>query len=244
MLPSAKGVWVALPGPLIRTRFLERPNRFVIRCLGDSSGRVVRAHLPDPGRLTGLLVPGRGVWLREVPSPARKLRWSAVLVETPDRSGLVSVDTTLPNRLIARALELGALEELSEWELSRREWRWGESRFDFLLRHREEARKLVLEVKSVTLVRGGVGLFPDAVTVRGARHLAELSRLAGRKGWQAAILFVVQRDDAREVKAAADIDPRFAAALESARRAGVLVLGRRCRVTKNRVVLGEPVGAG
>ncbi len=241
---NAKAVWVALPGPLTRTRFLERPNRFVIRCLSDGSNRVVTAHLPDPGRLTDLLVPGRGVWLRRVPSPRRKLQWSAVLVETAGRSGLVSVDTTMPNRLIARALELGAMEELSDWELSRREWRWGESRFDFLLRHREEARKLVLEVKSVTLVRDGVGLFPDAVTARGARHLAELARLARRKGWQAAILFVVQRHDAREVKAAAGIDPRFAAALKSASRAGVVVLGRRCWVTKNRVALGERVEAG
>jgi sugar fermentation stimulation protein A len=165
-----------------------------------------------------------------------------VLVETPRGSGLVSVDTTMPNRLISRALELGALEEFSGFELSCREWRWRDSRFDFLLRQREGSEKLVLEVKSVTLVRDGVGLFPDAVTARGARHLAELGALA-RRGWRAALMFVVQRADAQRVKAAAEIDPQFAAALERAKRAGVLVLGRRLRVTRTRVELGRPIEA-
>ncbi|GBD33655.1 Sugar fermentation stimulation protein A [bacterium HR33] len=216
----------------------------MVRCRLDGRGAIVSAHLPDPGRLTDLLVPGRRLWLRRVVAPRRKLRWSAVLVETPRGSGLVSVDTTMPNRLIARALELGALEELSGWKLIRREWRWRDSRFDFLLRDREGSRKLVLEVKSVTLVQNGVGLFPDAVTARGARHVSELALLARRRNWHGAIMFVVQRGDAERVTAAAEIDPDFAAALERAKRAGVRVLGRRCRVTRSRVELGGPIAAG
>ncbi|MEQ9569645.1 MAG: DNA/RNA nuclease SfsA, partial [Longimicrobiales bacterium] len=105
-------------------------------------------------------------------------------------------------------------------------------------------RRLVVEVKSVTLVDDGVALFPDAVTARGARHVDELAALAARPGWEAAVLFVLQREGAREIRAAAELDPRFAERLDAARRAGVRVLGRRCRVSETAVTLGDPVPVG
>ena len=116
----------------------------------------------------------------------------------------------------------------------------GSSRLDFLLTD-EEDRKLVLEVKSVTLVEDGVAYFPDAVTARGARHLRELAGIAGRPGWGAAVLFVLQRSDAKRIRAARRIDPAFASALEEAAAAGVRVLGRRCRVSKDQMELGPRV---
>jgi sugar fermentation stimulation protein A len=100
-----------------------------------------------------------------------------------------------------------------------------------------------LEVKSVTLVEDGIGLFPDAVTERGARHVRELAELAAQPGWEAAILFVLQRHDATVIKAARRIDPKFADALKKAKEAGVRILGRRCHVFLDRVELGESVSA-
>jgi sugar fermentation stimulation protein A len=152
----------------------------------------------------------------------------------------VSLDTTLPNRLIGNALKQGAMSEFAAWQLDRHEVRIGKSRFDFLLRA-PASRKLVLEVKSVTLVENRVGLFPDAVTVRGARHVRELASVARRRNWRAAVLFVAQRSDASRIHAARGIDPDFADALEEAKAAGVRVLGRRCRVKTDRVTLGSAV---
>lgn len=235
-------VSVPIRGPLVASRFVARPNRFLVRCRLDGDGAVVSAHLADPGRLRELLVPGRRVWLRPAAGGHRKTSWSAVLVQTPDGGGLVSVDTTLPNRLIAAALQRRALDELAGWRLERQEWRRERSRFDFLLR-RAGGRRLALEVKSVSLVERGVGLFPDAVTARGARHVQELAGLAREPGWCAAIVFVVQRADARRVVAAREIDPAFADALAEARAAGVRILGRRCRVTLERVHLGARIPA-
>ncbi|NIM52318.1 MAG: sugar fermentation stimulation protein SfsA, partial [Gemmatimonadales bacterium] len=80
---------------------------------------------------------------------------------------MASVDTTLPNRLVLEALRQRALEELSGWRLERTEVSLGRSRIDFLLARGRRGR-LALEVKSVTLVQAGVGLFPDAVTARGS----------------------------------------------------------------------------
>jgi sugar fermentation stimulation protein A len=257
---------ISLDGPLVAARFLERPNRFLLRCVleqdaapppderktSDDAARsadgagiadgAVEVHMADPGRLKELLLPGRRVWIRHAAGPTRRTAWSAVLVEGPGGQ-LISVDTTKPNKLVGAALEAGALEEFDGWSLERREVPLGRSRIDFLL-SRPDGRRLALEVKSVTLVVDGVGLFPDAVTARGARHVRELTELAGRDGWEAAILFVLQRDDARRVHAAASIDPAFAEALAEAKAAGVRVLARRCRVGLDRIELAEPVPAG
>lgn len=280
-------IHVPLQGPLTEARFVERPNRFLLRCRlprspsrgtgragvpqsraadaepegrpeRSAAGEVVDVHLADPGRLEELLVPGRRIWIRYAASPTRRTDWSAVLVETPDGEGLVSVDTTMPNELIHRALEARALEELDGWTLERAEFPMGSSRIDFLLRGDDERgssagppsgdRKLALEVKSVTLVEDGVALFPDAVTARGARHVRKLAEVAGRLddrdvAWSAAVLFVVQRDDAHRIEAARSIDPDFADALAEAKAAGVRVMGRRCRVARDRLELGKPVPA-
>lgn len=229
-----------IEGPLAEARFVRRHNRFLLQVRLDVTGELVDAHMADPGRLRELLLPEKRLWLRPAANPERKTRWTAVLVESPDGRELVSLDSTLPNRLIGNALRRGALEELAGWELVRSEFTVGRSRLDFLLAD-QHGRRLALEVKSVTLVEEGVGLFPDAVTERGARHVGELAELAGRQDWEAGVLFVLQRGDAEEIRAAKTIDPRFADALQRAEDQGVSLLGRRCAIHTDRVELGEAV---
>lgn len=224
------------------SRFVLRYNRFLLQVRLEVSGDLVDAHMADPGRLRELLLPGKRIWLRPATNPGRKTRWTAVLVESPRGAELVSLDTTLPNRLIGKALREEWLTEFRGWVLERAEVRIGASRLDFLLSGVGD-RKLAVEVKSVTLVEEGIALFPDAVTERGARHVRELARIAGEPGWEAAVLFVLQRSDAVEIKAARSIDPQFAEALEEAKAAGVKILGRRCQVSLDRVTLGPPVPA-
>jgi sugar fermentation stimulation protein A len=216
-------------------------------------GDPVEAHLPDPGRLRELLVTGRRVMVAPAASPNRRTRWTMALVRTPAGDGWVSLDTTLPNRLLARAFaEAGtsdALSELPGWKLDRAEAVFGASRFDFLLAD-AEGLGMILEAKSVTLVEDGRALFPDAVPARGARHVREMAELA-RGGMPATVIFVAQREDVESIEAAWEIDPDFADALAEARGAGVRVIGRRCRVTRDGVTLLpdpvpvlEPQGAG
>ena len=233
-------VSIRLDGPLVESRFVERPNRFLLRCAVPGEAEVQEVHLPDPGRLRELLLPDARIWILPATTPGRRTRWTAALVESPEGDGVVSLRTTLPNALIRRALEAGALEELQGWVLERAEWTLGRSRIDFLLQ-RPGGRRMALEVKSVTLVEDGVARFPDAVTARGARHVLELAELAEGGEMDAAILFVLQRHDAGAIEAARSIDPDFADALARAREAGVRVLGRRCRVGLEEIVLGDPV---
>jgi len=230
-------------------RFWERPNRFLLRCtLEDNptsphniSGEMVDVHLADPGRLKELLIPGKRIWLCPASSPKRRTKWSAALVENPEGTALISIDSTLPNRLVAKALTEDALPVFRDWELKKAEHKMGNSRFDFLLNN--GSGQMALEVKSVTLVKDGVALFPDAITIRGAKHVHELAEIATRPDWSAAILFVVQREDAYRVLAAPEIDPHFATTLDNARQQGVQIKGVRCKVTPDAVALDKLIPA-
>jgi sugar fermentation stimulation protein A len=95
-----------------------------------------------------------------------------------------------------------------------------------------------LETKSVTLVDGGVGLFPDAPTSRGVKHLGSLSQ-ALAAGHRAVVVFVVQRCDARSFSPNDPADPEFGGALRRAASLGVEVLAFRCRVTEREIVLAQ-----
>lgn len=224
-------------GPLTKASFLERPNRFIVRCRLERTGEVVEAHLADPGRLKELLVPGACLYLRQADNPKRKTKWSVILVEAVESSVLVSLQSTMANHLARQAIESGAISGLKGWFLERAEYTKGNSRWDFLLTN-AKGNKLLLEVKSCTLVEDGVAMFPDAVTARGKRHVEELTRLKVNGDFTCAVLFVVQRSDAEIFKPAGHIDPSFAEALKGAVKEGVEVFVYNCRVDETEIAWG------
>ncbi len=208
---------------LVKATFIERPNRFIVRCRIAETGEEVVAHLADPGRLKELLLPDAVLYLRFAEQAHRKTRWSASLVLAPDGVTLVSLQSTLANRLTAKALAAGAIEELAGWEVKRAEYTYGSSRWDFYLEGRAEER-LLLEVKSCTLVSEGIAMFPDAITARGKRHVQELTRLKLGGEFETAVLFVVQRADGERFRPAKQIDPAFSEALRAAYDQGVKLI--------------------
>jgi sugar fermentation stimulation protein A len=113
------------------------------------------------------------------------------------------------------------------------------SRFDFYLEGPGVPPALV-EVKSVTLCANGKGLFPDAPTERGARHLRELAG-AVSAGYRAYAVFVAQREDILTVSPNRDTDPKFAEALAEASERGVRLLAYRCRVSPAEIVFDPAV---
>jgi sugar fermentation stimulation protein A len=224
-------------GAMVPATFVRRDNRFRVQAkTGD--GQLVAAHLPNSGRLHELLVPGHEVWLTPAPESALQRRLTAydlALVKYADR--LVSVDARLPGSLVAEALRQGGLPAFSDYSAFKREVALGQSRIDFRL---DGHPPCWLEIKSVTLVIGSVARFPDAPTVRGRRHLAELTR-AVDSGDRAAAVFVVQRDDADSFSPHHAADPDFGRALCEAANAGVEVHALSCRVTPESIQLVGPL---
>jgi len=220
--------------PTVPGHFLQRQNRF--RVLVEVDGRPVPAHLPNSGRLMELLTLGRPCHLVSHPEPRRRTPLDLLLVE--HAGVLVSVDARLPGPLFAEAVGEGRLPPFSGFTRLEREVRCGESRLDFRLDGPKGP--LWVETKSVTLVEGGVALFPDAPTLRGQRHLRQLTALAAREE-RAAVVFVVQRPDAEIFSPHAQADPAFAAALAEAARAGVEVHAFRCDVSPTEIRIASPI---
>jgi sugar fermentation stimulation protein A len=220
--------------PLVAGRFLRRLNRFA--ALVEVGERRERVHVRNSGRLRELFTPGRRVLLDPAGSPGRRTRFTLALVRLP--SGYVSADALLPNALVEEGLRRRAVPGLRGYRIIRREPSMGGNRADFLLAR--GGRECLLEVKSVTLVEEGVALFPDAPTVRGRAHLEQLMA-ARRRGIQAAVLFVIQRRDARAFAPHRDADPAFAETLCRAASAGVRIRAVTCRVRPSGVQLDRPV---
>ena len=241
-------------GGLVRATLISRPNRFLAIArldsdnlelnAGESRPGSVKAHVADPGRLEELLFPGAIVYLcRAKPGNARiarKTEYSLVLAE--HNGILVSVDSRVPNELTYTALQSGFFEELREYRGITRESVYLSSRFDFRLtsgnRHASDAISAAeipdcfVEVKSVTLIRDNIALFPDAPTVRGARHMRELAA-AVSQGFRAMVIFVIQREDAEYFAPNAVMDPQFAEALCTAVCANVGVIAVKCDIAES-----------
>ncbi|KUF10689.1 DNA/RNA nuclease SfsA [Pseudoponticoccus marisrubri] len=225
--------------PLIPAILLRRYKRFLSECRLED-GREVVAHVANPGSMLGLAEPGQRIWLELNDDPRKKLDWAWRLVELPD-GHFVGVDTGVPNRLLRRALAAGAVPGLEGYEKVRPEVRFGErSRVDFLLTD-PMRRAAYVEVKSVTLSRQeGLAEFPDSVTSRGARHLAELEAMVAQ-GHRAVMLYVLQRTDCDRFAVAADLDPAYSAAFARAREAGVEALCIGCRLSPDGIALAGRV---
>jgi sugar fermentation stimulation protein A len=227
---------VKIAAKLIPATFVKRDNRF--RVTVQVEGHRVEAHLPNSGRLRELLLPGRRVLRAAAQAPGRLTSYDLLMVDL--EGTLVSIDARMPSRLLYNALQAGRLEEFAGYAEVRREVTYGQSRLDLALEGGPGGEQCFIEAKSVTLVKDGVALFPDAPTQRGRRHLGELAR-ARAEGHRAAVVFIVQRDDASRFSPDDEADPAFGQALREAAQAGVEVYAYKCRVSEGEVALNAPL---
>ncbi len=208
-----------IEGEMVRARFLSRNNRFSVLAELADGGRGeggFECHLPNPGRLKELLVPGAELLFRPAKNPDRRKTKFDVFAAVAD-AGAVVVDLQVANTIMREASGFGELPRFSGYELVKSEPAYGKGRLDFLL----AGEKLCLvEVKSCTLVRDGIALFPDAPTERDRRHLMELLR-ARKEGYRATVVFVIPREDAELFVPNDETDPDFGSALREAAVGGV-----------------------
>ena len=228
------------PTPLIPARLIRRYKRFLADVVLESDGCEVTAHCPNPGAMLGLAEPGARVWLEPNDDPRKKLKFGWRLVELPG-GHFAGIDTAVPNRVIGEALRSKSLPEFADYGSIRPEVRYGAaSRIDFLA---QEAGlpDAYIEVKNAHLRRvSDVCEFPDCVTVRGAKHLHELSQMA-KDGHRAVMLFLVQRTDCTSFQLARDLDPAYGIAFDKAKDCGVEVACYGTRITTEGVALGSAI---
>lgn len=220
---------------------MRRYKRFMADVLLDSGDTVI-AHCPNSGSMLSVNIPGSEVWLSTSDAPNRKLKYTWELIRVGD--ALIGINTNRPNGLVEEAIAAGTIGELTGYAHVKREVRYGaNSRIDLLL-HGPDCPTCYVEVKNVTMKRGlgetSPAEFPDAVTVRGAKHLVELAEVA-KNGERAVMVFLIQRCDSNVFAIAADIDPVYARCLSTARLAGVEVLVYRCAVSTSAITVADRV---
>jgi sugar fermentation stimulation protein A len=227
------------PSPYFPAILLRRYKRF----LADvelSSGEVVTVHTPNTGSMLGVATPGIRVWLRDTQSSTRKYRYSWEISE-PAPQVFVGVHTGLVNRLVLEAITNGTIDELQGYAQMQEEVAYGEekSRIDVLLQDGE--RRCYVEIKNVTARdEQGRAMFPDAVSLRGQKHLRELMRVV-EAGQRAIIFYCIQRGDVDGFRPADEIDSDYGRLLREAAAYGVEVLAYKAHVTPEMIALSQPV---
>jgi sugar fermentation stimulation protein A len=228
--------------PLIPATLVKRYKRFLADVMLPS-GETITVHCANPGSMIGLSASGARVWLSKSANPSRKLAHSWELIEVDFGTGteFVGINTAHPNPLVAEALTAGRIPELAGYATTRREVKYGKaSRVDFLL-EAPDRPPCYVEIKNVHLMRqAGLAEFPDAVTQRGAKHLAELSAMVAA-GARAVMLYLVQIGSAERFALARDIDPGYGRAFDMARTAGVEAIAYRCRISCGGIEVADRV---
>lgn len=200
--------------------FIRRYKRFFADFTVNSKVEV--AHVANTGSMKGLLTQGRPCLVRYHSDPKRKLKYSLEAL-ADDSKGWVGVNTQIPNQLIKNALiekqrkEWAAFSQvMPEFSISK------ETRLDFKITDSAQKKIRYIEVKNVTLKLDHCAAFPDSVTERGQKHLIELMKLI-EQGFEAEIVFLIQRTDCKEFRAAHEIDPKYAELLSQAQKKGMII---------------------
>ena len=221
---------------LISGLLIKRYKRFFVDV--KIKGKIITAHCPNTGSMYGLLKSGNKVWISKSDNPNRKLKYTLEIIE--DNKSKVGVNTFSANKIVYHALRNNLIDNINDIIEIKPETKFGSNtRFDFLVLTKKQ--KLFIEVKNVTLSRENeLAEFPDAITVRGTKHINELLR-ASKKNYRIYILYLIQRDDCKSFKIAKDIDPVYANTLIKAVKNKLNILCYDCKFSPKGIKLNNKI---
>jgi len=221
---------------LISGVFVKRYKRFFVDV--QINNKLVTAHCPNTGSMSGLLKKGNKVWLSKSNNPKRKLKYTLQIIQS--KKSKVGVNTHLSNKIVLHALENNLIKEFKNLTQIRSEVKFGQAtRFDFLI-HKKNY-KAFIEVKNVTMMRKSrIAEFPDAVTERGAKHIKELIK-ASKNGYKIFVFFIVQREDCDQFKVADDIDPEYSKLISKAVKKKLKILCYDCKFSLKGIKVNKKI---
>lgn len=212
--------------------FIDRPNRFVAHV--DIDGRVEAVHVKNTGRCKEIFIKGTKVILEEGTNPNRKTKYS--IIGAYKNETFINTDSQVPNSVVYDALANNKISQLQDISYAKREVTFGNSRFDIYFE--SERKKGFIEVKGVTLEKGGICMFPDAPTKRGSKHIRELIK-AKKQGYDAYVFFLIQMEDMDHFIPNYKTDPEFASILKEAYGYGVEILVYNSILREDEITIGD-----
>ena len=225
--------------PLQSATLIQRYKRFLADVV-TPEGETLTFHCPNTGAMTGCATPGDTVWYSTSTNLKRKYAHTWELTQT-QQGAFICVNTQQANALTKEAILADRLPELTGYSSLKSEVKYGaeRSRIDFLLQA-EDRPNCYIEVTSVTLAGQQSGYFPDAVTLRGQKHLRELMSVAA-SGDRAVILFAVLHSAVEHFSPARHIDEQYARLLNDAQRQGVEILAYKAELSAKKMTLKLPL---
>lgn len=225
--------------PLQSAILIKRYKRFLAD-VTTPQGEIITLHCPNTGAMTGCATPGDTVWYSTSDNLKRKYPNSWELTETQHHE-MICVNTLRANQLVKERLLAEPPASLAGYSQCRSEVKYGSegSRIDFMLSADEKANCFI-EVKSVTLSEQGNGFFPDAVSLRGQKHLRELINVV-KQGERAVMLFAVLHSAITSVSPARHIDAKYAQLLTEAQLCGVEIIALRAELSATQMTLTTPL---
>ena len=222
---------------LISGLFVKRYKRFFVDI--KVKNKIITAHCPNTGSLSGLLDKNNKVWLSKSNNPNRKLKYTLEIIEV--NQSKVGVNTHSTNKIVLHALQNSLIDEFPNILEIKPETKFGtNTRFDFLVLNKKRD-KFFIEVKNVTLSRKReLAEFPDAVTSRGLKHINQLVK-ASKKDYKIYILYLIQRDDCKSFTLAKDIDPDYTEALTKAVKNKLKILCYDCKFSLKGIKLNNKI---
>lgn len=214
---------------------VQRYKRFLADVV-TPEGVALTLHCPNTGAMTGCATPGDTVWYSTSLNIKRKYPHTWEITQTAGGE-YICVNTLRANQLVKEAISLDLIPELRGYNSLKTEVKYGaeNSRIDFLLQA-EDQPECYIEVKSVTLADRDNGYFPDAVTLRGQKHLRELISVAA-EGKRAVLFFAVLHSAIGKFSPARHIDPKYAQLLNEAQKQGVEVLAYKAELSADNMTL-------
>ncbi|MFW0976082.1 DNA/RNA nuclease SfsA [Leclercia pneumoniae] len=214
---------------------VQRYKRFLADVI-TPEGETLTLHCPNTGAMTGCATPGDTVWYSTSLNAKRKYPHTWEITQTT-QGAFICVNTLRANQLVKEAIALDMLAELRGYSSIKSEVKYGAegSRIDFMLQA-EDRPECYIEVKSVTLADQDNGYFPDAVTLRGQKHLRELISVAAA-GKRAVLLFAVLHSAIERFSPARHIDPKYAQLLNEAQKQGVEVFAYKAELSADNMTL-------
>lgn len=209
-------------------RLGQRKNRFVAEVWFEDGPELV--YCPSTGSLKTCWGEGEPCWVSLSSSSSRKLSKTLEIVTKNQEPIFINTHRAndLYESLLIRSLKGENFEGLSlmqkdfgsSFEIQREVSDGVRSRFDFRLK--KESKQTWIELKTVTMDEKGKACFPDAITLRGQKHLRGLMEKV-KNGEQAFLIFLFSRPSSISFQAAQSIDPNYAELLRKASLAGVQI---------------------
>lgn len=218
---------------LVHGKLIKRYKRFLADVELDT-GEVVVAHCTNSGSMKSCLENGAEVYLTPVDDPKRKTKFTWEMIKI--NNDWVGINTGNPNKLAYEAISNREIPGLDEYTTVKREVKFGDSRFDVYAEN--ELERCFIEVKNVSMKANDYALFPDAVTIRGQKHLKTLMDVK-KLGMRAVMLYIIQRSDVQFFAPAKEIDPDYANLLKQALEAGVEIFPMQAKVTPTEISLSK-----